>query len=256
MADIAYPIIVRAAKTWFKVAGITVDMVGNENIPATGGALLAMNHLSYVDYLMSGYPGVERHRYTRFMAKKEIFETKGAGEIMRACHHLVVDRENPDQSLVDAANALRAGELVAIFPEATISRAFTIKDLKTGAVRLAAEAGVPLIPVTIWGTQRIMTKGQPRDLFSKRHVSIVTSEPMYPTGADPVAETAELRARMEATLDQQIREYPDGMPAGAWWLPKAYGGSAPTLEEAAEMYAEERRLRAERKAAKAAAKSS
>jgi len=70
MVDISYPIVIAAAKTWFRLGDIKIDMKGIENIPKKGGVLLAVNHLSYVDYLMAGYPGVERGRLTRFMAKR------------------------------------------------------------------------------------------------------------------------------------------------------------------------------------------
>lgn len=249
--DISYPIVIAVAKTWFRLGDIKITMPGLENIPKEGGCLLAVNHLSYVDYLMAGYPGVERGRLTRFMAKREVFDHPVGGPVMRSFHHLSVDRAAGSDSMSQAVEHLKAGELVGIFPEATISRSFLIKDLKTGAVRIAADAGVPLVPVVLWGTQRILTKGKPRDFSRHKTISMEIGEPMYPSGVNPVAETAELKTRMETMLDRLIRSYPaDEQPPGAWWVPKEYGGSAPTLEEAAEMYAEERRLRAERKAAK------
>jgi len=169
--------------------------------------------------------------------------------VMRSFHHLSVDRAAGSESLELAVRKLHEGELVGIFPEATISRSFLIKELKTGAVRIAADAQVPLIPVVLFGTQRIMTKGQKADLSRHKTISMEVGEPLFPTGEDVVAETAELRTRMETMLDRLIRNYPeDERPPGAWWIPKEYGGSAPTLQEAADMYAEERRLRAERKA--------
>lgn len=252
MVDITYPIVIAAAKTWFRLGDIKIDMTGLEHIPEKGGALLAVNHLSYVDYLMAGYPGVERGRLTRFMAKREVFDHPVGGPVMRSFHHISVDRESGESSMKVAADRLRQGEVVGIFPEATISRSFLIKDLKTGAVRIAADAGVPLVPIVLWGTQRILTKGKPRDFSRHKTISIEVGEPMYPTVDDnAVAKTAELRTRMEAMLDRLIRNYPaEEQPPGAWWVPKQYGGSAPTLEEAKEMYAEERRLRAQRKAAK------
>ena len=251
MVDISYPVVIAAAKTWFRLGDIKIDMTGLENIPKKGGCLLAVNHLSYVDYLMAGYPGVERGRLTRFMAKREVFDHPVGGPVMRSFHHLSVDRAAGADSLSQAVEKLQEGELVGIFPEATISRSFLIKDLKTGAVRIAADAGVPLVPVVLWGTQRIMTKGKPRDFGRHKTISIEVGAPLHPTGEDPVAETAELKARMEEMLDRLIRNYPaDEQPPGAWWVPKEYGGSAPTLQEAADMYAEERRLRAERKAAR------
>ena len=251
MVDISYPIVIAAAKTWFRLGDIKIDMTGTENIPKEGGVLLAINHLSYVDYLMAGYPSVERGRLTRFMAKREVFDHPIGGPVMRSFHHLSVDRSAGAASMNQAVERLKGGEVVGIFPEATISRSFLIKDIKTGSVRIAADAGVPLVPVVLWGTQRIMTKGKPRDFGRHKTISIEVGAPMYPTGEDAVAETAELKRRMEEMLDRLIRNYPaEEQPPGAWWVPKAYGGSAPTLEEAADMYVEERRLRAERKAAK------
>lgn len=251
MVDITYPIVIAAAKTWFRLGDIRINMTGIEHVPESGGALLAVNHLSYVDYLMAGYPGVQRGRLTRFMAKREVFDHAVGGPVMRSFKHISVDRAAGEESMRVAADNLRRGELVGIFPEATISRSFLIKDLKTGAARIAADAGAPLIPVVLFGTQRILTKGKPRDFSRHKTISIEVGEPMHPTGADPVAETAELRSRMETMLDRVIRAYPaEERPPGAWWVPQAYGGSAPTLEEAAELYAEERRLRAERKAAR------
>jgi 1-acyl-sn-glycerol-3-phosphate acyltransferase len=202
---------------------------------------------------MAGYPGAERGRLTRFMAKREVFDHPVGGPVMRSFHHISVDRAAGAEGMMVAARKLREGELVGIFPEATISRSFQIKELKTGSVRIAANAGVPLIPVVLFGTQRILTKGRKLDLSRHRTVAIEIGEPMHPTGEDPAAETAALKARMEEMLDRLIRNYPaDEVEPGAWWMPKAYGGSAPTLEEAEAMYAEERRQRAQRRAAKRA----
>ncbi len=128
-----------------------------------------------------------------------------------------------------------------------------LKEFKTGAVRIAAAADVPIIPVTLFGTQRMFTKGHPRDFSRGRSITITVGEPMPVTGADPVAETAELHARMSRMLDETITRHPAAeRPEGAWWVPASRGGSAPTLEEAAAIDAEERRARAKRKAARSA----
>lgn len=98
----------------------------------------------------------------------------------------------------------------------------------------------------------MFTKDHPKDFKRGKTVLVKVGEPMYPTGADPVAETAELRTRMEALLDACIREYPaEEQPPGSWWLPASYGGSAPTLEEAEKIDADEKRQRAARKREKA-----
>lgn len=249
--DLTYPAVVAAAKSWFRLSSMDIHLTGTEHIPTSGGALVALNHVSYVDYLMGGYPGALRGRYTRFMAKKEIFDSRIGGPFMRSLGHLKVDRESGAASMRTAVEALRAGELVGIFPEATISQSFLIKELKSGAVRIAADADVPLIPVVVWGTQRILAKGRKLDLSRHQRIDIEVGEPMHPTGEDPTAETAELRSRMEQMLERCIlASPPEERPAGAWWLPQQYGGSAPTIEEAAAQYAEERRRRAEAKAAK------
>jgi 1-acyl-sn-glycerol-3-phosphate acyltransferase len=256
MRDIVYPVVVAAAKTWFKLGDVRIQMSGTEHIPREGGALVAVNHLSFVDYVMAGYPGVERGRLTRFMAKKEVFDHPVGGPVMRSFHHIAIDRGDARAGLDAARRYLDAGELVGIFPEGTISRSFLLQPLKTGAVRIAADAGVPLIPIVLWGTQRFLTKGKPRDFGRHKTVGLEVGEPMHPTTADdPDAMTAELQARMEAMLDRLIRSHPpEEQPPGSWWLPAAYGGTAPTPEEAAAMYAEERRERARRKAEKRARK--
>jgi hypothetical protein len=123
-----------------------------------------------------------------------------------------------------------------------------LKEFKTGAVRIAAAAGVPLVPVVLWGTQRMMTKDHPRDLSRGKTIAIRVGEPLHPTGDDPAAETAELRAVMADLLDQAIRSYPaEEQPPGSWWLPASYGGSAPTPEEASVLDLEERRRRSAKK---------
>jgi 1-acyl-sn-glycerol-3-phosphate acyltransferase len=187
------------------------------------------------------------------MAKKEIFDHSIGGPIMRSLHHIEVDRGEGLASYQEGLRYLGLGEVVGIFPEATISRSFEIKELKTGAVRLAAEAGVPLIPVIVWGTQRMLTKDHPKDFSRGKTIAITVGEPMHPSGANPVEETAELRAAMSTLLAETIKAYPDEeQPPGSWWLPASYGGTAPTPEEAARLDVEEKRRRAERKAQKRA----
>ncbi len=111
---------------------------------------------------------------------------------------------------------------------------------------MAAEAGVPLVPAVLWGTQRMKTKSHPQDFSRGKTIAISVGKPLHPTGANPVAETAELKAAMARLLDETIRAYPaDEQPPGSWWLPASYGGSAPTMEEAAVLDAEEKRERAQ-----------
>lgn len=251
MRDITYPPIILAAKTGFRLLGQRFTMTGTENVPKSGGVLLAYNHIGYVDFVYGGLAANPSGRLVRFMAKRELFDHSLVGPLMRSLHHIEVDRGAGEASARAAIDLLRQGEAVGIFPEATISRSMELKEFKTGAVRIAAEAGVPLVPVTMWGTQRMMTKDHPKDFSRGKSISISVGAPLHPTGADPVAETAELRAAMTTLLDQTIRDYPaDEQPPGSWWLPASYGGSAPTPEEALRLDEVERRQRAERRANK------
>src|SRR4051812_10722571 len=230
-------------------------MRGTEHVPREGGALLAFNHVSYVDFILGGYAAQPSHRLVRFMAKRELFDHRWTGPLMRSLHHISVDRADGLASYAEGARYLREGEIVGIFPEATISRSFEIKEIKTGASRMAAEAGVPLIPVILWGTQRLKTKGHPQDFSRGKTIAITVGKPLHPAGVSSVAETAELKSAMARMLDETIRRYPaHEQPPGSWWLPASYGGSAPTMDEAAQLEAEEKRERAQRRAARRAAR--
>ena len=251
MRDITYPPIIVTAKLAFKGLGLRFDLRGTENVPRTGGALLALNHISYVDFILGGYAAHPSRRLVRFMAKRELFDHRWTGPLMRSLHHISVDRADGLASYAEGVRYLREGEVVGIFPEATISRSFELKEFKTGASRMAAEAGVPLVPAILWGTQRMKTKGHPQDFSRGKTIAITVGEPLHPTGANPVAETADLKAEMARLLDETIRAYPaEEQPPGSWWLPASYGGSAPTMEEAARLDAEEKRERARARAAK------
>lgn len=250
MRDITYPSVIVTAKTLFKLAGIKFQTSGSEHIPKTGGAILAANHIGYVDFVFDGFAAQPSGRLVRFMAKKEAFDNKVSGPIMRSLHHIAVDREHGEASYNQAVHYARAGEIVGIFPEATISRSFEIKELKTGAVRMAAEAGVPLIPMVTWGTQLLKTKDHDSDLLGRgKTIALYVGEPLEVTGEDPVAETAKLRAAMAALLDKAIADYPLS-PEGQWWAPARLGGTAPTPEVARKLDDEEKVARAARKAAK------
>lgn len=255
MRDLTYPPIILTAKTGFRLLGNRFRMTGTEHVPRTGGALMAFNHISYLDFIYGGLGANPSGRLVRFMAKREIFDNRISGPLMRSMHHIEVDRGEGLASYHAAVEYLKAGEVVGIFPEATISRAMELKEFKSGAARIAAAGGVPLIPVILWGTQRMMTKDHERDFSRGKTIAIKVGEPLHPTGADPVAETAELHRVMSAMLDETIADYPaEEQPPGSWWLPARHGGSAPSLEEAALLDAAEKRERAARRAAKRAGK--
>ena len=254
MRDITYPPVIVTAKVLFKLLGQRFQLSGTENVPRKGGALLAINHTGYVDFIYGGLGANPSKRLVRFMIKREMMDKAGVGHLLRSFHHIRVDRESGIQSMRDATEYLKAGEIVGIYPEATISRSFEIKDLKSGAVRIAADADVPLIPVIVWGAHRLMTKDHPRDFSrSRKTIAVRVGTPMYPTGEDTATETAALRAEMQRLLDETIAAYPEDEKApGSWWTPARFGGSAPTPEEAQRLDKEELAERAAKRRARAA----
>ena len=251
MRDLTYPPIIAACKLGFRLLGQRIVIDGTHHVPRSGGVMLAVNHVGYVDFVYGGLAANPSGRKVRFMAKRELFDHRWTGPLMRSLHHIEVDRGAGVASYRTAVDYLRASEAVGIFPEATISRAMELKEFKTGAVRIAAAAGVPVVPVVLWGTQRMMTKDHPRDFSRGTTILIRIGEPLHPTGADPDAETAELKTVMAGLLDDAIRAYPEAeQPPGSWWVPQRYGGSAPTLAEAVELDAAERAERIARRRTK------
>jgi 1-acyl-sn-glycerol-3-phosphate acyltransferase len=113
---------------------------------------------------------------------------------------------------------------------------------------MAAEAGVPLVPMVTWGTQLLKTKDHPSDFTGRgKTIALHVGEPLEVSGADPVAETELLRAAMAALLDKAIAEYPIP-PEGQWWAPARHGGLAPTPEEARRLDEVEKAARVARRA--------
>jgi 1-acyl-sn-glycerol-3-phosphate acyltransferase len=231
----------------FAAQGLRFTLRGTEHVPRGGGAVMAINHIGYLDFTYAGLAARPAGRLVRFMAKQEVFAHRVSGPLMRGMHHIPVDRDAGAGSFRHAVAALRAGEIVGVFPEATISRSFELKEFKAGAVRMAAEAGVPLLPTIIWGSQRVWTKDHPKRLGrSGTPITVAVGQPLHVApAADPVAETATLRARMEQMLHEAQETYPDrpSGPGDSWWLPARLGGRAPSPDEAVVLDRAERRER-------------
>lgn len=228
MADLVYPPVIALVKGFWKYLGLQFDFQGDENIPRKGGAVLAINHTSYLDFALAGTGALPVKRFVRFMAKKELFDNKIAGPLLRGMHHINVDRSNGAASFVTALKALESGEIIGIFPEGTISTSFEIKQLKSGAVRLAIGAGVPIVPTIVWGGQRVYTKGvKPNFKPAKTPVSVSFGKPiLYDKDSDIATAELHLRAAMISMLNQVQEKYPDSH-VGQRWAPARLGGTAP-----------------------------
>ena len=229
-----YSTVITVARAMFAAQGLRFTLTGTEHIPRSGGALLVMNHVGFFDFTYAELAARPAKRYVRFMAKTEVFAYPVAGALMRGMHHISVDRMAGTGSFATAVQALCAGELVGVFPEATISSSFELKAFKSGAARMALEAGVPLLPTIIWGSQRVWTKRQPVHLgHTRTPITVDVGAPVAPVGS-ALELTKTMHAQMSEQLARAQHTYPSGHPAGAFWVPARLGGGAPTPEQAHE----------------------
>lgn len=228
-----------------------VTSSGHEHIPIRGPAVIATNHVGYLDFVFVGAGARPRGRLVRFMAKKEVFDQRISGPLMRGMKHIPVDRfGRAGQAIDDSVDALRRGEVVGMFPESTISRSFVPREGKTGAARMAIRAGAPLIPGAVWGSQRILTKDRPRNYERDIAITVDFGAPIpHQPEADPAEVTERLMASICALVEKAQAAYPQ-KPAGphdAWWLPAHLGGGAPTIAEADAQAARDNKERAARR---------
>jgi 1-acyl-sn-glycerol-3-phosphate acyltransferase len=244
-----YSTAIVAGRGLFGIWGLKRQVTGVEHVPPKGGAVLAMTHFGYLDFaLVEWVTWLANRRRIRFMAKQGAFDKPVVGRLLRGMRHIAVDMKAGAAAYAKAVDALRAGELLGVFPEAGVSASFTVRELKTGAVRLAAEAGVPIIPIAVWGGQRLLTKRRRVGFFERFGVPVTFAfgSPIT-VGAhdDPRHATERLRGSLQGLVDRLQREYPvDG--TGAWWQPRSLGGTAPTPEQAAAADAARDRARGER----------
>ncbi len=234
----------------FKVMDWRVRIHGSEHVPTAGSAVVASNHIGYLDFVFVGLGAREQGRLVRFMAKQEIFEHPAAGPLMRAMKHIPVDRYGRARDAIEeSVERLEKGQIVGMFPEGTISPSFVPREGKTGAARMAIAAGAPLIPACTWGTQRILTKWRPRNLERGVAIDVHYGEPVDTSHGDHDRATKELMESIGGLVDHAASVYPQE-PADdddRWWLPAHLGGTAPTPDEAERRLAEQRaRVRRER----------
>jgi putative phosphoserine phosphatase/1-acylglycerol-3-phosphate O-acyltransferase len=210
------------------------DIAGVENIPDAGPFILVSNHRSYFDVAAVALVVQKKGRPTRFLGKQELFDAPVVGQIARAFGGIPVERAgNASKSLGPAERVLRAGEGIVVLPQGTIprGRAFFDPDLKgkTGAARLAASTGAPVIPVGLWNTEAVWPRSStlPRvtNLLSPPTVRIRVGPAVEGLGrgaGDAIADTeqimaaiaallpAEARVLREPTEDELVRTYPKG----------------------------------------------
>ena len=191
------------------------DIAGTEHIPRHGPAIIAANHRSYFDPVAYGMAIFEAGRNPRGLAKKELFDAPIVGDLVRAGGAICVDRKgSPREAYQQAEAALRAGELLIIAPQGTIPRGaeFFEPELKgkTGAARLAAATGAPVIPLGLWGTEAVWPRSsRVPDLTRVLHrpeVRIRVGPAVSGlTGHDPEADTRRIMAAIVDLLPPEAR---------------------------------------------------
>lgn len=229
-----YRVVAWLVIAFVRLARWRVRTRGLEHVPPTGGAVIAWNHHSHVDFVMTAWDIYRRlGRPVRFLAMRELWDSTRFGWVPRFADAIPVSRASVgdrDRALADAVAALRDGHLVVVAPEGGISTSFELGPFRTGAARMAQLADVPLVPSVSWGTHRLTTTGHP---FAPRQalgipVEIAFGPPVQaPVDADPAEVTATLHERMTAMLHDVQERYPDGAPSGAWWVPARLSGGAP-----------------------------
>jgi|SRR5271166_3673729 len=247
MAEPHYRALEILVQLYLLAAGSKITYCGEEHVPQHGGAVVAINHTSYVDWAPAQLAIHRRRRRLRFMIKAEMQRVKVVDWLIKHTGTIPVDRGAGAGAYAVAVQRLREGELVGVFPEATISRSFELKEFKTGAARMALEADVPIIPLIVWGSHRFWTKDHPRRLGRHKLPITVQIGPPLRATADISRTGATLRAAMNTLLHKAQQDYPH--PAGAYWVPRRLGGSAPTRAEAAQIEAEEASARTRARAA-------
>jgi 1-acyl-sn-glycerol-3-phosphate acyltransferase len=174
-----YNFIVRLAKTVIALLRWRVEIRGAEHVPASGPAILAANHVSFLDFIFIGYGADRQRRLVRFLSRHEAFSHPVSGPLMKGMRHIPVNRDaDPSEAFRHAIDALKQGEVIGLHPEGKMNPVFDPEKMKTGAARMAMDTGAPLIPVAVWGGQRIWTKGY-RKLFQLRaRIQVAYGEPL------------------------------------------------------------------------------
>ena len=209
--DLTYRAAVALGRTGMRALGMQVTGIGAEHVPAEGPVLLAATHVSYPDFVFVQDAASSSGRRVRFMTRHDVWHVPGVARAMTAMRHVPVDREAPAGAYVVARGLLRAGEAVCAFPEAGISYSYTVRSLMRGVASLAQETGAPVVPVALWGSQRVYSVGvpdergrEPRpDLTRGRRVDVSFGPPL---AVGPDADLTAWTHRLGAVLTAQLEE--------------------------------------------------
>lgn len=191
---------------WFRLEARNV-----EAIPARGPAIVAFNHIAYLDALAAMWVIDKAKRRARFLAKAELWEDARLRWLLDGTRQIPVRRGTPaaPAALEAAVSALRAGEVVAVFPEGSASSALDLRtrSAKSGAARLGLATGVPLIPAAIWGTQNVWPKDMRKNWRPRQRIIVSVGEPLtYEGNPGSVDDFEALGKRLVAEIEALAAE--------------------------------------------------
>jgi len=228
--------VITGGRALLRALDLTVRSAGQEHVPATGPVVLACNHVSFPDFVFVQQALLaDSGRLVRFMCRHEIWDSP-VGWAMDRMRHVPVDRRAPAAAYLTARRLLGQREIVCVFPEGGISAAYVVRALMPGAVALARETGAPLVPVSVWGGQRLWPQKRtldapfPRpDLARGRLVDVRFGAPMVVApDADVQEVTVQLGRRLQDGLEalQGLSEHRPRPGEWAPWYPAHLGGHA------------------------------
>ena len=204
---------------WYRLAIIVIqpllyiftkrDWRGRENIPATGGLIVAVNHISHVDPFTLAHFLYRTNRIPRFLAKSELWSTPFVKWVMAGAGQIPVHRRTTDAALAlkDAVAALERGECLVVYPEGTTTKdpAYWPMVPKTGVARLALTTGAPVVPMGQWGPQEIYGQDRKLHLLPRHTVHVIAGPPVDLSQYADAPQTAEVLRAATDTIMTDVR---------------------------------------------------
>jgi 1-acyl-sn-glycerol-3-phosphate acyltransferase len=202
-----------------------------ERLPRAGSYVLAPNHYSEIDPVIMGAVAWKLGRLPRFLAKASLFDVPVVGWFLRRSGQIPVQRDGGvrgGEALTAASDLARDGRIVVVYPEGTLTRDPDLWPMrgKTGAVRLALQAGIPVIPAAHWGTQQLMGRYSKRvRLFPRSTIQVVIGEPVdlsrFRDRSLDSATLTEATAVVMAAITELVEELRDETAPPERWDPRS-----------------------------------
>ena len=214
------------------LAATSRTWIDGEKIPATGGCIVAFNHISHIDPLLSALFVYDHGRVPRYLAKSGLFANRALGSFLTSAGQIPVERltRNAVGAYDAAVRAIAEGECIVIYPEGTLTRDPDLWPMrgKTGAARIALVTGCPVIPVGQWGAQEVLPPyTKTPHLVPRKNIVMKAGDPVLlddltalPTGPATIAEATD---RIMAAITAIVADLRGGTPPAVRYDPRVTG---------------------------------